>query len=237
MAETRQPPVPSQPGGPGSGAGATGAASGLQALALRRGALALAAVVLGSLLLGLLGGFIWQFLAPRALFVVVSRGAANVVNPETSAFIAADGWFCAVAVVGGIVTGLLGYRFAVRRYGPLPMIGVLAGGLAAAYVARWVGQRSGSTVFNARLAAARPGTLLHAPIMLGSRSALAFWPLAAGVVAGGIEAAALMHERQQVPGGRSGPDDAAAQAPPLPGRSPGGGSAGPGPRSGGSGSG
>jgi hypothetical protein len=206
MAESSQPTVPSQPGGPVPGAGTAGAGSVLTRVlrALGSGLLALAAVVTGSLVFGLLAGFIWQLVAPRPLFVVVGRGAAAVVNPETGAFIAADGWFCVLAVAGGIVTGLLGYRFAVRCYGPLPMVGVLAGGLAAAFVTRWVGQRSGSAAFNARLGAARPGTLLHAPIMLGSAGALALWPLAAGVVAGGIEAAALLRDRRRVSGRHSG---------------------------------
>src|ERR1039458_4181415 len=187
MAESSQPTVPSQPGGPVPGAGTAGAGSVLTRVlrALGSGLLALAAVVTGSLVFGLLAGFIWQLVARRPLFVVVGRGAADVVNPETGAFIAADGWFCVLAVAGGIVTGLLGYRFAVRRYGPLPMVGVLAGGLAAAFVTRWVGQRSGSAAFNARLGAARPGTLLHAPIMLGSAGALALRPLAAGRRCGG----------------------------------------------------
>jgi hypothetical protein len=193
MAET--PPLPLRSPSGGAGPGPAGAAS------IWRPApgavLALAAVLAGNLLLGLAGGLAWEHLAPRALFVVVSTGAASVVNPETSAFIAADGWYCVVAVASGLLAGLLGYVLAVRRYGPLPMIGVLGGGLAAALVALWVGQRSGVPRFDARLHAARSGTLLRAPITLGSHGALALWPLAAGVIAGAIEAAALLRERRQ----------------------------------------
>jgi len=179
----------------------TGAAGVSRALA--GGMLALVAIVAGSLLLALLGGFIWQHVAPRALYVVVSRGSADVVNPETNAFIAADGWFCIISVLGGVISGLLGYIFGVRRYGPLPMVGVLVGGLAAAYAARWVGQRSGTSVFDARLAVARTGATLRAPIMLGSHGALALWPLAAGIVAGGIELMALLRDRQRLAGRHS----------------------------------
>jgi hypothetical protein len=206
MPETSQPPVPTTPGGPAAGAQDAGENPGRGRLSRAPGPelLALAAVVAGTVLLGLLAGFIWQQVAPRALFVVVSRGAANVVDPETNAFIVADGWFAAVTVIGGVITGLLGYRLAVRRYGPLPMVGVLVGGVAAAYVARWLGERSGAAQFNARLAAARTGTLLRAPLTLGSHSALALWPLAAGLVAGGIEAAALLQDRQRVSGRHTG---------------------------------
>ena len=40
--------------------------------------------------------------------------------------------------------GGLGYLLGVRRYGPLPMIGVLAGAVAAGYLARWIGEQSGA---------------------------------------------------------------------------------------------
>ena len=154
-------------------------------------------MVVGSALLGLIAGFAWQHIAPRAVFVMVSRGTADVLNPETRAFIAADGWFCVVSLIGGGVSGLLGYLLAVRRFGPLPMLGVLGGGLAAAYIAQWVGQQAGRSGFEAMLATARVGTVLHAPLNLGAGGALAFWPLAAGVVAGCIVAGALVRERRR----------------------------------------
>ena len=160
------------------------------------GLLALLAAAAGSVLLGLAAGAAWLALAPRVTFIVVGHGSANVLNPETTAFIAADGWFCAVGVAGGLVTGALGWAFAVRRYGPLPMAGLLAGGAAAAYAALWVGQHAGLAAFNARLAAARTGALLRAPLVLGAHGAVAFWPLAAGVVAGGLEGIALLRERR-----------------------------------------
>ena len=56
---------------------------------------------MASALLGLLAGLVWSALAPRALLVVQSRGVAYVVNPETSAFIVADAWFCLLTALGG----------------------------------------------------------------------------------------------------------------------------------------
>jgi hypothetical protein len=201
MAETSQLPFPSQPGRPVPGEADTGAG---QSPGPRL--LALAVVVPGSALLGLLGGWVWAHVAPRVVYVVVG-GGANAVNPETSAFIAADAWFCLIGVAGGVISGLLGYLLAVRRYGAVPMAGILVGGLAAAYVVMWIGQQAGRAAFDSALVASRPGTLLRAPIMLGAHEALAFWPLAAGLVAGGIEAAALLRRRQRVlaqHGGRRG---------------------------------
>src|SRR6266702_2119913 len=144
-------------------AGLTLARSGGQALAVTA---VCAAIVAGSALLGLLAGLAWTAVAPHALLVSTGGGGANVVNPETSAFIVADGWF-----------------------------GLLGGGVAAALIARWVGQRSGQAAFGRQLAVSRPGALLQAPVSLGAHGAIAFWPLAAGFVVGGIETIRLLRDR------------------------------------------
>jgi hypothetical protein len=167
------------------------------------------AVVAGTAALGALTGVVWAAAAPRAVVIVVGRGSADVVNPETSAFIAADGWFALLTVIGGIVSGVLGYALAVRRHGAPAMAAVLAGSVAAALLARWVGQQSGTAAFNNGLAVGRVGMLLHAPLMLGGGGALTFWALAAGLTAGGIEAATLLRERRaarnRVPSQRPAP--------------------------------
>ena len=175
------------------------------------------AVVAGTAALGALTGVAWAAAAPRALVMVVGRGSAEVVNPETSAFIAADGWFALLTVIGGIISGVLGYALAVRRHGAPAMAAVLAGGVAAPLLARWVGQQFGTAAFNSALAAGRVGMLLHAPLVLGGTGALAFWALAAGLTAGGIEAATLIRERQaaraRVPSQRRAPVTGAEGAP------------------------
>lgn len=180
MSKTSDSAFPYHPGDfmpaqepPPSGAGALVAACG---------------VLLGSAIAGLLGGLIWSAVAPRAAYVVVGRGSADVVNAETTAFIAADAWYCLIAVVGGLVVGIASYRFAVRRYGPMPMAALLAGSVLAGWAARWVGQNLGLSHFNAQLLTSRQGTILHAPPVLGSDpsmilwGAIAFWPLAACLI-------------------------------------------------------
>jgi hypothetical protein len=157
---------------------------------------ALAAVLVGTALLGVAAGFAWAVAAPRALAVVVSRGSADVVNPETNAFIAADGWFTLLTAIGGVISGLLGYLFAVRRYGPFAMAAVLVGGLPAALIAMWIGQESGNAAFNHALQVGQPGVLVHAPLSLGGIGALAFWSMFACLTAGGIEAVRQLRERQ-----------------------------------------
>jgi hypothetical protein len=173
----------------------------------------LAAVIAGTALLGVAAGFLWSAVAPRALVVVLGPGTPYAVNPESSAYIAADGWFTLLTVAGGVISGLLGYPLAVRRHGALAMAGVLVGGAVAALLAKWIGQQSGAAAYSHSLAAGRPGVLLHEPLMLGGLGALAFWPLAAGLVAGGIEAVILLRERRAA----SSPPQAAAPGAPVPG--------------------
>ena len=165
------------------------------------------AILVGSGLLGLAGGLVWTHLAPRAVYVVVARGSADIVNPETSAFIAADAWYCLIGAVGGLIIGLGGYLFAVRRYGPVPMAAILAGSALAGVAARWIGEHQGLHQFDRQLLTVHQGTLLHAPLALAgdtkaaiwppvaSLPAVAFWPLAACVVAGGIVFIGVLRSR------------------------------------------
>jgi len=118
---------------------------------------------------------------------MTSPGAAALVNTETNAFIAADAAFCLVCLAGGVVSGVLGYMFAVRKHGPLAMAGLIAGGLAAAFVARWVGEQSGLATFQHLLATLPTGARFRDSLGLGASSALAGWPFAAAVTAGALE--------------------------------------------------
>jgi len=153
--------------------------------------------VAGTALLGLAAGFIWSAVAPRAALVMVSQGAASLVQAETTAFIAADAAFALIALAGGAVSGALGYLVGVRRYGPLAMIGVLAGAVAAAFVARSAGQQPGLASFHHLLATLPVGAHLNDSLTLQTTGALAFWPLAAGLVAGGLEAFETRDQRRR----------------------------------------
>jgi hypothetical protein len=71
---------------------------------------ACAAALAGSAVLGVAAGLIWATVAPRALLQEVGHGEAQLVNPESTAYILADAWFCLIAAIGGVVTGIAGYR-------------------------------------------------------------------------------------------------------------------------------
>jgi hypothetical protein len=172
--------------------------AGGQLLGMPAVVVAVAAVLVGTALLGVAVGFAWAAVAPRVLAVVVSRGSADAVNPETNAFIAADGWFALLTAVGGVVSGLLGYVLTVRRHGPFAMAVVVAGGVPAALIAMWIGQQAGTSGFNHALQAGQSGVPVQAPLSLGGIGVLAFWSLFAGLTAGGIEAVSQLRERQAV---------------------------------------
>jgi hypothetical protein len=201
MSMTGKFPIPPLPGGHASATGAGGRVSRSGSL------LSAAAILVGSALLGLAGGQIWALLAPRAAYVVVSHGSADVVNPETSAFITADLVYCAIGAVSGLIIGLAGYLLAVRRYGPWPMAAIGAGSAAAGVLTRWIGEHSGLTAFDHHLLSSPLGTHLPAPLALaGDTSAttwptvaslpdLALWPLAGCAVAGGLVLIGVLRER------------------------------------------
>jgi len=190
MANNAMLPPPSAPAMPAPGGAASGPGGLISALV----------IIAASAALGLAGGVIWASVAPRVVYQVYSLHppTAYAVNPETSAFIATDGYFTIIAVVGGVLIGLFSYLFAIRRYGPVPMIGVILGSTAAAFLARWIGRRqTGAAGFNRVLATSKAGEILHAPINLGAHGALAFWPLAAALVAGGLELISFMRARRR----------------------------------------
>jgi hypothetical protein len=145
-----------------------------------------AAPLIGSALIGVLAGLIWGEVAPRAVLQEIGSGTAQLVNAETTAFIGADAWFCVIAAVAGLITGLIGYRFGVApRTGggrAVVVVGLIAGAVAGAFVMLWVGEQIGLSSYNQHLAASPNGTLFHASLTLGAKSALAFWPMITAIV-------------------------------------------------------
>jgi hypothetical protein len=131
---------------------------------------------------GVPGGLAWAAIAPRAQVAVTGRGSANVINPETSAFIAADGWFCAVGLAGGLLCGLAAYLLVVRQRGALAAAALIIGGCGASLLAWWIGHSLGLSGFHAGLITGRRGAVMDAPLTLHARSALASWPFGAALV-------------------------------------------------------
>lgn len=138
------------------------------------------AALVGSALLGLLGGLIWGEIAPRALLQEISAGTDEMVNAETRAYLGADIWFCGIAAVAGLLTGILGYRFAVapRSGGSRAAVAtaLIIGALAGELVMLWLGERIGLAGYQHNLRSSPNGTVFSSSLALGAKSALAFWP-------------------------------------------------------------
>ncbi len=77
------------------------------------------------------------------------------------------------------------------------MAAVLIGALAAGLITLWIGQQSGLSTFHHLLATLPSGAHFQAQLVLGSRGAIAFWPLAAGLMAGSLELTAVLRDRRQ----------------------------------------
>jgi hypothetical protein len=196
MADNMQLPPP---GGP-AGSPAAYAPPGPEP---RRAVLAAVLLLVAGAVLGVIGGLIWADIAPRVVYqvYVVNPPTAYATNPETSAFIAADGIYTFIGLAGGALLGLAGYWLGVRKYGPAPMVGLVLGAVAGAFLARWIGNlATGGRSFDNVLATSKPGAFLHAPISLGASGAIVFWPVAAALVAGGFELVSFRRARLASPG-------------------------------------
>jgi hypothetical protein len=143
---------------------------------------AFVAALAGSAVIGVVAGLIWAAVTPRAVLQEVGRGVAQLVNPESSAFIVADVWFCAIMVAGGLVTGIVGYRLLIRRAGWIAAAGLVLGAVAAAVLALVIGENIGLGTYNHLLATSGDGASFHASLGLGAKSALAFWPMLTSAV-------------------------------------------------------
>lgn len=172
----------------------------------RTGILIALAIVAGSAVLGLLGGLIWNVVAPRALLLEISAGTAQVVNAETRAFIGADAWFCLIAAVAGLLTGIVGCWLGIARRSPgtrlAVTIGLIAGAVAGAYAMLWLGQQLGQAGYQHDLADSPVGTTFSGALLLGAKSAIALWPLFTSIV---LVLAELGGRREAGPGAGPGP--------------------------------
>lgn len=154
---------------------------------VRDGAARFGAGLAGSVVLGALGGLLWGEVAPRALLRQVAGGEASIVNAETRAFIVADAWFCGIAVVAGLIVGVVGYRFLVSRVDgdgdrgayrrASAAAGLILGAVAGALIMMWIGGLIGLSSYQHALATSHPGATFESSLSLGAKSALAFWPL------------------------------------------------------------
>ncbi|MBB5964792.1 hypothetical protein [Planomonospora venezuelensis] len=143
-------------------------------------------------LLGAAGGVLWSLLAPRPPYAVTERGPV-LADPSTQALIAADGWFAVVTGGLGLVCGAAGYALS-RRGRPLAvLLGLVVGGMAAAYLTLAVGGAVNPGA--ATVTASGQGVpLVPGPLKLTAYGVLVSWPVLAGGLFFTLEAVAGYRE-------------------------------------------
>jgi hypothetical protein len=142
-------------------------------------------------LLGFPVGLIWEAIAPRPKFVIAA-GTTVIADPESQAFIAADGWFSVLTGTVGLAGGLAGYLLVVKfkdRFGELALVlGLAVGGLTGALVTWWMGHSVGLDTFEELVRTGQDGTPVTGALDLRSSAAVLVWPLLAVMVFGLLEA-------------------------------------------------
>ncbi len=134
-----------------------------------------AAVTVGLALLGVPLGLLWSALAPRAQ-AVVQAGGVQLVDPNTKAFVAADGIFLLLTVAAGILGAVVALVLGGARHGVATTVALTVGGLLAAYVAWRVGHRIGLPQLR-RVVAGPRSTTTRLDLDLRAKSVLVGWPL------------------------------------------------------------
>jgi hypothetical protein len=83
---------------------------------------------------GLLLGLVWYLAAPTLPLRKVEEGMAYIV-PDPEQPVAADGWFVLLGLGLGVAAAILVWIFVARSRGPIQLIGLTLGAIAAGYVA------------------------------------------------------------------------------------------------------
>lgn len=110
-------------------------------------------------------GFVWYLVAPPLPLKKVEGGLAYL-GPDPEQPVAADGWFVILGFAFGIIAAVLVWHLARSKRGPLQLIGLILGAIAAAFVAWKVGIDIADQSYQKRVAEAKLGDIVERPIDL-----------------------------------------------------------------------
>jgi hypothetical protein len=139
--------------------------------------------VLGTLavsLVGVLAGFVWLWVAPRAAAVADGKGHSGIVDPSTKAFAGADVAFLGIGLAAGVLCAVVAAILA-RHRGLAVTVAMAVGGTAASFLATWLGRTiSGGPVghWQNHIGAGNHRYFLE----LGNEQFLLAWPIVALIV-------------------------------------------------------
>ncbi|WP_433231558.1 hypothetical protein [Actinomadura formosensis] len=137
-------------------------------------------------LLGPPAGLLWAKTVPAVTYVVV-QGEPLIADPEGQGPIGVDARFALIALVAGIACGVAGYLAGGRGNDVALLLGLAAGGCAAAVLAWKTGHMIGLSGFQDAVRHARDGTAVTGVADLRAKGVLMFWPLPAVAVYGLLE--------------------------------------------------
>lgn len=159
-------------------------------------------------LLGPPAGLLWAAVAPPVRYLMLD-GRIVLADPETQALIAGDGRYALITGAAGVLCGALAY-LAGGRDNDIPLLlGLGAGGTAAALLAWRVGHRVGAAGFEESVRAAA-GRAVESPADLHALGVVVCWPLLAVAVYGLLEAmVARLAPRDRGEHGPGEPDEVA----------------------------
>jgi ABC-type Fe3+-siderophore transport system permease subunit len=125
---------------------------------------------------GVLLGIVWYLVAPPLPLMKVEGDRLAYISPEPEQPVAADSWFTILGFAFGIIAAVLVWVLARRARGPLQLIALTLGALAAGYVAFAVGTNI-NTSFDARRAEAAVNQVVERPAELSASNMRLCLPL------------------------------------------------------------
>ncbi|GAA2579735.1 hypothetical protein SMC26_43755 [Actinomadura fulvescens] len=129
-------------------------------------------------LLGPLAGLLWAKIVPRVDYIVV-QGKPLLADAEGQGPVGMDGRFALIVVLAGIGCGALAYLAGGRDNDIALVLGLAAGGIAAAFLAWKTGQQIGLTGYENAVRGAKDGTVVEGVARLRATGVVTFWPILA----------------------------------------------------------
>jgi hypothetical protein len=125
--------------------------------------LAAAAAFLGVAVAGALLGWVWSVVTPTTPLRVGEGGSLLYITAEPEQPVAADGWFALLGLGFGLLAAVAVWLLLRRWHGPVQMVALVLGAVAAGYLAHWIGMEIAFSRYDGAYADAAVGTIVQHP--------------------------------------------------------------------------